>query len=426
MLSSLTLTRVRPLLVAIGLAGAIVACEQNFESGFACPALCPQQADSLRDTTFYAVEFDTSVSGYPTTGSEAVLMLTNDPAVDLRGVVRFDTLQSTFRHKNTTADSQLTAVASVVMKLLIAKADTLGPPVTFELYDIDGDTTQDDTASAVLTPRFDPLTVLGTRTVPADSLKDSVLVSIDTAKFMEKIRSPGGGRLRVGIRIAAPALTQVKIFTTNGGFSPHLFIRPSLDSTVDSITIAPFSRSPSSNQQLAIELGDFQLVSASPLLPTIDVFRVGGAPAHRAYLRFNIPSQILDSSAVIRATLVLTQRADPGAPEASDTAGVVPFELAAGSSITDLKRVLIFLISGLDSVGMAPKDGGERSFEMITAVRRWQFTNPDRTPRAIALRANREGTSPWRADFYSQRTATVGFRPRLHITYIPQHKGGLP
>jgi hypothetical protein len=424
MLPSYGFTRVKPLLAAVACVAVIVGCEQNYESGLACPTLCPQQADSLRDTTFYAVDFDTSIIGYPTTGTEGELILSNHAALDLRAIVRFDTLQATFKHRLSAVDSELVSISSAVMKILIARGDTVGPPVTFELYDVETDSTQDDTTTAALTPLFVGSRLLGTRTVPADSMKDSVLVPIDSQKLMDKIRTLPFGRLRVGIRITAPSPTSVSIFSSNGGFAPFLFIRPSTDSMIDSITIAPSSKTPA-DQQIANEVRDFQLVSSAPLLPGADAIRVGGIPGQRAYLRFNIPSKIIDSSSVVRATLILTQKPNTASYLPTDTAGVVPFELGSGSAITDLRRALIFLYVGMDSVGMAPQDSGQRSFEMIEAIRRWRFTTAGRTPRALALRAMLEGTSAWQADFYSHKAA-LSVRPRLRVTYVPLIKQALP
>ncbi len=416
--------RVKPLLTAVASVAVIVGCEQNFESGLACPALCPQQADSLRDTTFFAVDFDTSIAGYPTLGSEGQLTLTNDPAIDLRAIIRFDTLHSTFRHRGTLADSEIVSIASGALKMFIAEADTLGPPVTFQLFDVEVDSTENDTSATALTARFIPANLLGTRTVPADSLKASVLVPLDSSKLVNKIRTLPYGRLRVGVRISAPQPTTVRISTSSTDSAAFLFIRPSTDTTVDSITVRPSSRTPS-DVLIAAELADFQLISSAPLLPAADAIRVGGVPGQRAYLRFNIPSKILDSSAVVRASLILTQKPNLVSGEPNDTAGVVPFELGAGSAITDLKRALIFLSVGMDSMAMAPKDSGPRTIEMIEAIRRWRFTTGARTPRAIALRATREGLSTWQADFFSHK-APLAVRPRLKVTYIPLLRAGLP
>ncbi|HEX7939061.1 MAG TPA: hypothetical protein VF483_08705 [Gemmatimonadaceae bacterium] len=426
MLPSLSqFARVRPLLIAAALVGAIVGCQQDLSSGMACPSLCPQQADSLHDTTIFALDFDTSVVGYPTLGSENQFELTTGKTFDLRAIVRFDTLQATFTHKGTGVDSDLVSVASAVMKMVIAKADTLGPPVTFSLYDVEVDSTENDTSAAALTPRFIPANLIGQRTVPADSLKDSIAVPLDTAKLLAKVHVLPFGRMRVGVQISAPQPTEVQIFSANSGFAPFMFIRPSLDTSVDSISIGPSSKTPTDDALTASELADFQLLSVATPAPASDVIRVGGIPGRRAYLRFNIPTRILDSSAVIRASLILTQKPNPGAPDAADTAGVVPYELASGTALTDLRRILIFLSFGMDSVGTAPKDSGERSFEIISALRRWRFTRPERTPRTLALSATREGEGAWEVDFFSERAAPA-VRPRLHISYLPLPKGGLP
>jgi hypothetical protein len=251
-----------------------------------------------------------------------------------------------------------------------------------------------------------------------------VLVPLDSLKLLDKIRTLPYGRLRVGLRIAAPLQTTVRVFSTNGGFAPYLFIRPSMDSLVDSITIAPSSRTPA-EPVIATEVADFQLVSSAPLPPDTDAVRVGGVPGQRADLRFNIPSKILDSSSIVRATLILTQKPNAAPFLPTDTAGLVPFELGSGSTITDLRLALIFLYVGMDSAGMAPQDSGARTFEMIDAIRRWRFTTQGRTPRALALRATQEGTSGWQVDFYSHR-APVAVRPRLRVTYVPLIKQGLP
>ncbi len=419
--------RARPLVLATALIGAIASCDEQLESGLACPALCPQQSDSLRDTILFAVEFDTSIGGFPQTGTESQLLLaTRGDTIDARAIVRFDSLQSKFRHKSSAVDSDLVAIDAAVIKLRVARSDTLGPGLTVEVYDVDttGADAANDTTVAVLLPTFTGARLIGARSFAAESLKDSIQIPIDKQVVLDKILAPGGGRLRVGLRVTAAQSAELSIVSSNGGFAPLLFIRPSADTTVENIVVAPFSKTPD-EPTIAAEVADFQLIARSPPPPPADVIRVGGAPASRAYLRLNIPSRILDSSTVVRATLLMTQRPNPAAPNATETAGVVPFELAAGRALTDLSRALVFLGFPMDSAGMAPKDSAVRSFEMISALRRWRFTSAARTPRAIALRATREGQRAWQVDFYSQK-APVAVRPRLRLTYIPQLKQGLP
>jgi len=423
------LWRARPLLVATSLVLAITSCEERLESGLACPALCPQQVASLKDTTLYPVEFDTSITGFPATGNEPLLILVTMPGTfDARGIVRFDTIPPVFRHKGAATDSELVAIEKAFIKLRVAKADTLGPDVTIEIYDVDVDTTGvgavDDTTLAVLLPLFTPSRLLGARTFAAESLKDSVSIPIDSGRLIDKIRTPSIGRLRIGIRAFGASPVSMAVFSTNGGASPLLFIRPSADTTVEDITLGAYSRTPA-DPTTAAEVVDFQLIALAPPPPPPSTIRIGGTPGRRAYLRFNIPTEILDSSSVVRATLELTQRPNPGAPNASDTAGILPFELLTSSAITDVRRALSFKGFGLDSAATAPKDSGARSFEMIDAMRRWRFTTADRTPRAIAVQATREGISGWHVDFFS-RTAPLAVRPRLRVTYMPQPKPGLP
>jgi len=423
------LSRARPLLVAGALVAAIAACEERLESGLACPALCPGQIASYKDTTLFPVEFDTSVTGFPATGNETQLVLASQPGTfDARGIIRFDTLQTVFRHNGSGSDSELVAIDSAFIKLRVALADTLGPAVTLEIYDVDVDTAVvgavDDTALSTLLPLFSAGRLLGSRTFAAASLKDSVAIPIDAARLLNMIRTPSIARLRIGVRAVGAQPVSLNVFATNGGFPPLLFIRPTADTSVESIQVAALSKTPM-DATIAAEVADFQLIALSPPSAPPNIIRVGGAPGRRGYLRFNIPSEILDSSSVVRATLELTQRPNPAAPRASDTAGVQPFEMAASSVLTDVRRALVFISFGLDTAGMAPKDSGARSFEMIDALRRWRFTKADRTPRTLALRATREGTSAWQADFFS-RTAPLAVRPRLRVTYIPQPKPGLP
>jgi len=422
------LSRARPFLVATSLVAAITACEEHLESGLACPALCPQQSKSLKDTTLYSVEYDTSVTGFPATGNETELLLVSRPGVfDARGIVRFDTLQTTFTHKATAGDSELVAIDSAFIKLRVSLADTLGPDVTVEVYDVDiapTGVTADDTTQAALLPLFSVDRLLGSRTFVAKSLKDSIAVPIDAAVVLNKIRTPSIARLRIGLRVFGASPVELRVFSTNGGFPPLLFIRPSSDTSVADISTAAFSKTPA-DPTTASEVADFQLIALAPPPAPANIIRVGGAPARRGYLRFNIPTEILDSSSVVRATLVLTQRPNPAAPNTSDTAGVGPFELVASGTLTDVRRALVFRGFGLDTVGMAPRDSGARSFELIESLRRWRFTTAARTPRAIALLATREGISGWQVDFYS-RTAPLSVRPRLRVTYIPQPKAGLP
>jgi hypothetical protein len=413
--------------LALAAAAVFVACDEQLDSGLACPALCPQLETSVRDTTIFAVELDTSIAGFPALGTELELFIASlGDTLETRGVVRYDSLPDTFRHVNTAEDSVIYAVdTGAVIKLRLAANDTLGGPVTVEVYDVDLNG-PDDADPTLAAEAFTPERLLGSRTFAAESLKDSISVPIDPTVLLGKIQSPvPANRLRIGLRVTQSGQARLSTFASNAGGAPLLVFRPSTDTTVAMLRLGPRSKFPA-EESIASDFADYLLVTKSPPAPPPGVLRVGGMPGHRAYFRFNIPSSILDSSSVVRATLLLTQRPNPFSPEPNDSTLLQQFAVTSGAAVTDVARALLFLtISTSDSVRLAAADSGVRSFEMIGLVRAWRATTVDRTPRAFALRAATEGHLARQVDFFSNE-ASVDVRPRLRLTYLPRQPDGLP
>src|SRR5258708_4229107 len=56
---------------------ALAACQDKLDTSAACPSLCPGQSVLLRDTVLegVAMGFDSTVSGFPAIGREAVLLV---------------------------------------------------------------------------------------------------------------------------------------------------------------------------------------------------------------------------------------------------------------------------------------------------------------------------------------------------------------
>lgn len=421
------LKHAQPLVLAVAAAALFAACDEQLDSGLACPALCPQRETTVRDTTIFAVELDTSIAGFPAFGTELELFIASlGDTLETRAVVRYDSLPGTFRHDNTAEDSAIYAVdTGSVIKLRLAANDTLGGPVTVEAYDVDLNGLDDDdptlAAAAFTSDRF-----LGSRTFAAESLKDSISVPIDPNKLLEKIQTEvPANRLRVGLRVSQSGQARLSIFASNAGGAPLLVFRPSTDTTVAMVRWGPRSKFPK-EELIASDLADYLLVIKAPPAPPPDVLRVGGMPGHRAYFRFNIPSSILDSSSVVRATLFLTQRPNGFSPEPNDSVALQQFAVTSGAAVTDIARALLFLtISTGDTVRMAAADSGLRSFEMIGLVRAWRATSVLRTPRAFALRSETEGHLARQVDFFSSE-APVDVRPRLRLTFLPRQPDGIP
>ncbi|MEX2178674.1 MAG: hypothetical protein WD801_08200 [Gemmatimonadaceae bacterium] len=423
------LNRARPLLLALCGTAMVAACDESLDGGLACPALCPEPAAQVRDTTLFAVVLDTSIGGFPPLGTEAEFALTYRPDTLETGIiVRYDSLPTTYRHVNVPEDSLITAVDSAVIKLRVAASDTLGPPITVQIYDVDLDSPGEDTSAAVLAPLFVRERLLGERTFTAVEFRDSLIIPILSQAIQDRINAPDDSlrRLRIGIRIVSTGSAEIQVFSSNFfGAPPLLYFRASPDTlNVPAIEMGPTSRTPD-NVSIAADLADFQIIFRGPAEPPPSVLRVGGIPGRRVYMRFDIPSVILDSSSIIRATLLMTQRPVPDAPEGQDSMAVQPLRLTASGVVTDIARILLFISGAFDSTMSVPADSAVRPFELIDLVKSWRGTDPEVTPRAIALRSSSEGVDGRLVDFFSKE-APMDVRPRIRLTYVPRALPGLP
>lgn len=424
------LKNARPLLFASAATFLLAACDEQLDGGLACPTLCPGPSVVVRDTTLSAIDLDTSIAGYPPLGSEPRMFITSmGDTLQTRGIIRYDTLPLTFRHNNTVIDSNIVEVdTGAHVRLYLVNTDTVGDPVTIELYDVDMNDAEDADPS-VLAGAFTPARLIGSRTFPADSLRDSLNVPVDPNVLLAKIQAPApGNRLRVGIRVTSASSPKLSVLTSNGNGPARLNFRPSPDSTVPLVSLFPRSKTPD-EQFTALDRADFLLVTLSPPDPPADVFRVGGLPARRTYLRFDVPANILDSTTLVRATLLLTQRANGHAPEPTDSVAVAPLDVTASSTVQDLTRALLFIrrvVGTTDSLRLIADGSGLREIEMTGIVRSWRFTSPDITPRAMALVSSQEAFRGRLVDFFSTEALAAGVRPRLRITYLPRPAEGIP
>lgn len=419
----------RPLAFAAAVAIAFGACDEQINGGGACPVLCPQEQVALQDTTFFAVELDTTISGFPGLGEELQFFLAAmGDTLQTAMVVRWDSLPTTFRRVNSPVDSTILEVDSAYIRLSVIRGDTLAPATTIDVYDVNMEGGEEADPTMVKDSMI-PARLWATRTVPADSLRDSLIIRIESARLLAKIQEPDTikRRLRLAFRVRENSGTnQVSIISNDAGGIPRIIFRPTTDTSAPKHIVLATSRTPQNNPSISRSLVDYLVVAKSPPGESADVFRVGGLPGKRAYLRFNIPSRILDSSAVMRATLLLTQRANPFSPESSDTVTAGDFGVVASGAITDLTRALQFVTSiRSDTVRMTPADAGVREFEVIDWVRAWRGTTPDKAPRAIAITLQSEGFTGSAIDFFSMESV-VGTRPRLRLTYLPRPEATIP
>ena len=427
---------VRPVAFVAFAAVTFGACDEQINGGGACPSLCPNPAAQLRDTTFFAVSLDTTIAGYPAFGAEPQFFVAEmGDTLQTGAVFRFDSLPNVFRRVNSATDSVIMTVDSAYLRLVVVTGDTIGVETTVDVYDVDMDGAEEADPAAV-TSVFTPDRLLGSRTIPADSLRDSLRIPLDNAKLFAKIQiaDTTRRRVRLGVRLREGGARKLRIRSSNpdpeipldGGATTQLIFRPSVDTSVPKIILPQLSRTPEDQPIFRFDLADYLVIFKAAPEPPANVFRVGGLPGRRAYLKFDIPSSILDSSSVVRATLQLTQRPAPFSPDAQDTVRVDQFGVVASPAVTDLTRALAFIDQlRPDSLRIVPADSGLREFEIIDWVRVWRGTKESKTPRALALAFRQEGKVGSVADFFSIE-APADVRPRLRLTYMARTTGVVP
>ena len=418
--------------LAFVVAGVIAACAEDYQGGAACPALCPEQNVVVFDTTFDPVELDTTVSPFPTQGTETELLLARrGDTVDTRPVVRFDSLPIFFNSGSATGDTVIQITRSPYVKLRINRPDSkFTQPVTFEVFDVDtttGDSAfaANDTSTALERLLFRPDRRIGTITLDTAQITDSIRIPIDSVRLLDKLVNQQ--RLRLGFRATSAGPVQIRIVAYEGGDPPLLRFFPSADTTIAALTVFPRSKTPRSQVTLASDLTDYVHVIAFPPVPDASFLTVGGMPGRRTLIRFNIPARILDSSNVLRATLELTQRP---VFSVDDTAKLTlyPLIVTAGNNITDPGRSAFLTNApgaGFDSVQFAPGDSGVKVIEIVNALRAWSLPVSKTSQRAIVLRAGPEAFDPRFVSFFSS-SAAANLRPRLRVSYSPVRSFGIP
>jgi hypothetical protein len=436
-------TRAATLAIAAAGALAIHGCTEKLEGGRACPILCPDQDVELRDTLVAAVDLDTTLASYPAIGDELQLLLTSrGDTLETRIIIRYDTLPTTYRPPNSPTDAPIEMVdsARLAIRLQFPLRDST-KTMTIEAYDVDTTVTDDaDTLAATMLPLFRPDRFLGSLTFkPTDidggegaSATDSIaLIPIDSAYVLAKIQAKA--RLRVGLLVRAAESAEL-VFRSATLRPQTLSFKVSSDPAVAPKSTGPYSATPA-ERFIANSLSDFVIVARKrpPDTPT-EVLAIGGVPGRRGYLRFALPSGIVDSTSVVRATLLLTQYPNRLAAHGADSISLYPQPVSASDRVTDLAKAADLLtpifssalrpVFRLDSLRTAPYDSVAVAIEVIGVIQVWRATQ-DQTSRALVLRLPNEGIGPDELYFYSMEAAAA-LRPRLRIVYVPRLGIGLP
>ncbi len=420
--------RFRGPLLLCGLVLAAVtaaACTESLDGGAACPSLCPSKAESFRDTIVDAVVLDSSLGGFPTLGLSPFILIANRPdTVVTSAVIRFDALPTVFSaNRGTTVDS-IRAVDSVFLRFPLDSTGRRGTtPVTLEVFDVD--TTASDSVSSVVRSLFRPDRQIGSLLFTPSAIGDSIRIPLSKTVLAAKIAAKG--RLRLGVRIRGGSGQLRAVAFVGGSGAPSVVFDPSTDTTYAPQQISPSTIVPNSTSDLELAYSVYMISDLASPPPGSNTLVVGGFPAYRSYLRFNVPSRITDSSTIVRAEVLLTQQSSAFG-NAADSVGLFALIPTTTSLVTDLRRILDLAaagsFAGVDSTALLPSAAGVRVVNVLTLARTWR-TLPANVPRAIAFRIGLEGAQPAELRFFSSE-APAALRPRLRITYLPRSEFVLP
>src|SRR5215472_16719275 len=118
--------RLFSLAVAAAVYIVAAACSETLPEGRACPATCPNQSIPVVDTEIdglSGIAVDTTITGYPLLGTEPELLVAaSGDSIDVRAIIRFDSVTSQFRP---TAADTLRPVTQVFHPYLRLVFDTL-------------------------------------------------------------------------------------------------------------------------------------------------------------------------------------------------------------------------------------------------------------------------------------------------------------
>ncbi len=436
----------RGAIIALALAlSAVSACREDLRGGAACPTLCPGANVVVRDTVFdgaAVLRLDTTIAGYsPFSAATEFLIATGtnttpQNTLDVRGIIRFDSVTAQWDSAGKLVPSTRAESAYVRFwfDTLVTKSPVNGP-ITVSAYDVDS--TGIDTTTAVLATLYRPDRFLGSatftpglRAAPTGPQVDSLSIYLDSSKINPHLT--GDRLVRVGLQITSPGPAWFNIIrlTALGTDVPSFSYRPTTDTAVAALVNAPNSVTPVGDTTLLAQLAEYSVVVVGTGSPPAGLLTVGGLPASRTYFQFNLPSRIVDSTTIIRATITLTHLASPlFAP--ADTMFMFPEGILSTGVVTDPGKNALFVapstLIGIDSARVFPGVADTVNVEFVNAVRRWAGRGADTVQRVIVLTANNEGATPYVASFYSADAGVpASLRPHIHIAYVNPVNYALP
>lgn len=392
----------RSWILSLGSVVVLVGCQEKLTSPGECPALCPGGQPQVFDEVFSPIAgADSTFTGYVQPQAAPALLVSNGlRGFEERAVMRFPARSDSVTVRDT---ARAYTVDSVAFGFNLVARDTAISGLQLLVYRLPPfiDTT---TTYAQLDPAFAPENLVLTVPIP-DSVRTGVLRTVVQGTDLARIAlSPADtGVLSLGVRLDAPQVTGIRLGASATG-SGGVFLTYATLAIPDTGTA---------------RLRSFPLTatfnSSLPAVPEVvdpSLLTVGGAPASRSLIRFDLPPRIRDSATVIRATLELT----PAAPVSGLPSD--PARLLARAVLADLgaKSPVESRVAGVDTIPVGTS--GTVGIEIVRLMQQLWLGTSRPTALVISLPQDLEAGSFARPVFYSTRAPDPAVRPRLRISYL--------
>lgn len=381
-----------------------LGCSESLLAPGVCPDFCPPGMLEVRDTVLAdAFTEDGFFVGYRLPHEAPELQVAGgDSAVESAALIVFNRFSATYSGGDTTVNRTIHQTDSFRIRVHVVRRHATARGIVLGLHwvpvSVDSNTTYDDIA-----PFLDDSTRVATITVPDDFRFGTLSAVVGGDAFPNYV--PDSFQVAVAVRLLGPEPAYVTLAGSDSADIGTISRFVQVDSAGTRVT--------RSDQRVA----GFDTFVLKPLPPVgSDALRIGGAPAARALLRAQVPALIMDSTQIVRATLLLTP-ARPVLGAAGDTLRLRAH--AIGADLGPKSPLIEEEDTAAAGSARIPVGSTDTIAVDVTRVLNAWVRNRN-IPRALMLRLVPEAASVGSVDVRSISSGRG--RPALRITYIPPFK----
>jgi hypothetical protein len=380
-------------------AGGLLACQDSITAPGACPQFCPQGEIAIVDTLLPNSTTPLgSYDGYrlPHESDQMQVVGPGGPA-ESRALIVFYRFGNVLSTSDTTVKDSIFRTDSIRFALnVVGRTDVAGLTLALHAIPIVTDSTATFASTA---PYFADSTLIATLPLPDSLTNGQVSATVVPGALAHYLAD--NTQIGIGISIASPQPAFVSLATAD---------------TIPPARVIRFVQVDTSDASKLVTRADTEtiyfhtFVADTAKLPAPQGLVVGGMQAARAFMQLNVPQQLLDSTLIIRATLLLPPvTATFGAP--GDTIHLRVQELGADFGP---KSPLVTLSTDTTRTGAVAVGSSDTVRVDITDVLRAWHTN-SALPHNVMLRVIPEAGSIGWVELAPSDTSVL--RGTLRITY---------